>query len=385
MTKAEWWYTLSETVNLAKILDYLPAFREDGQECEMIMRERYTIRDVAALAGVSNATVSYVLSGKKKISEETRQRVLRVIEEVGFVPDLNARGLSGKDTKLIGIVIPQTEPGSRLMFHNTFYSELLGSIEFATRRRGYHVLISATDVTQDYLNLIKERNLAGVIIVGTYESRFWTQLKELEVPVVLVDSYCKNDWFHAIRIDDEYASFCETDYVIGKGHTKIAFASGSLKEDGVMQKRFIGYRRALEKNGIPYSDKLLFENVVSYESGAETARRIARADLGITAVVATADILAIGLLSGFYQLGVSVPDDISVIGFDGLEETKYTTPGLTTMQQPISRKGELAVDILVENIENPGMERVDEILKVKLVERGSVKGENEEKTEEMRM
>ena len=150
----------------------------------MTMRERYTIRDVAALAGVSNATVSYVLSGKKKISEETRQRVLRVIEEVGFVPDLNARGLSGKDTKLIGIVIPQTEPGSRLMFHNTFYSELLGSIEFATRRKGYHVLISATDMTQDYLNLIKERNLAGVIIVGTYESRFWAQLKKLEVPVV---------------------------------------------------------------------------------------------------------------------------------------------------------------------------------------------------------
>ena len=339
----------------------------------MTMRERYTIRDVAALAGVSNATVSYVLSGKKKISEETRQRVLRVIEEVGFVPDLNARGLSGKDTKLIGIVIPQTEPGSRLMFHNTFYSELLGSIEFATRRKGYHVLISATDMTQDYLNLIKERNLAGVIIVGTYESRFWAQLKKLEVPVVLVDSYCKNDWFHAIRIDDEYACFCETEYVIGKGHRNIAFAAGSLKEDGVMQKRFMGYRRALKKNGIPYSDRFLFENLVSYESGAETARRIAGSDRGITAVVATADILAIGLLSGFYRLGISVPEEISVIGFDGLEETEYTTPGLTTMKQPISRKGELAVDLLIENIENPGMERVDEILNVRLIERGSVR------------
>lgn len=337
------------------------------------MKERYTIRDVAALAGVSNATVSYVLSGKKKISEETRQRVLKVIEEVGFVPDLNARGLSGKDTKLIGIVIPQTEPGSTLMFHNTFYSELLGSIEFATRRKGYHVLISATDMTRDYLNLIKERNLAGVIIVGTYESRFWAQLKELEVPVVLVDSYCKNDWFHAIRIDDEYACFCETEYLIKRGHKRIAFASGSLKEDGVMQKRFLGYRRALEKNGVPYSDKLLFENLVSYESGAETAKKIAESGLGITAVAAAADILAIGLLSGFYELGIPVPDEISVIGFDGLEETRYTTPPLTTMKQPISRKGERAVDLLIENIGNPGMRRVDEILDVKLLERGSVR------------
>lgn len=337
------------------------------------MKERYTIRDVAALAGVSNATVSYVLSGKKKISEETRQRVLRVIDETGFVPDLNARGLSGKDTKLIGVVIPQTEPGSKLMFHNTFYSQLLGSIEFATRRRGYHVIISATDMTQDYLNLIQERNLAGVIIVGTYESQFWNQLRELEVPVVLVDSYCKNDWFHAIRIDDEYACFCATEYVLRKGHTKVAFASGSIKEDGVMQKRFMGYRRALEKNGIAYSEELVFENIVAYESGVTIAKQIAAADRGITAVVATADILAIGLMSGFYHLGIPVPDDISIIGFDGLEETKYTTPGLTTMQQPISRKGERAVELLIDHIENSKMEKADEVLKVELVERGSVK------------
>jgi DNA-binding LacI/PurR family transcriptional regulator len=358
---------ISETVNRLKNVDFVE------QQCGGIMKERYTIRDVAALAGVSNATVSYVLSGKKKISEETRQRVLKVIEETGFVPDLNARGLSGKDTRLIGVVIPQTEPGSKLMFHNTFYSQLLGSIEFATRRRGYHVLISATDMTQDYLNLIRERNLAGVIIVGTYESRFWDRLRELEVPVVLVDSYCKNDWFHAIRIDDEYACFCETDYVIRKGHRRVAFASGSIKEDGVMQKRYNGYRRALTKNGIDCSDAFLFEDVVSYESGVKIAERIAQTDTGITAVVATADILAVGLMSGFYRQGIRVPEEISVIGFDGLEESKYTTPGLTTMQQPISRKGERAVELLLDNIGDPKMERVEEVLEVKLVERDSVR------------
>lgn len=140
-----------------------------------------------------------------------------------------------------------------------------------------------------------------------------------------------------------------------------------------MQKRYNGYRRALTKNGIDCSDAFLFEDVVSYESGVKIAERIAQTDTGITAVVATADILAVGLMSGFYRQGIRVPEEISVIGFDGLEESKYTTPGLTTMQQPISRKGERAVELLLDNIGDPKMERVEEVLEVKLVERDSVR------------
>ena len=105
------------------------------------MKNRVTIRDVAAAANVSVATVSYVLNGKKKVSEETRQKILAVIDELGFVPDLNARGLSVKDTKLLGVVVPQTEPGSKLMFHNIFYSELLGSIEYAAEHLGTKLIV----------------------------------------------------------------------------------------------------------------------------------------------------------------------------------------------------------------------------------------------------
>lgn len=208
------------------------------------MKNRVTIRDVAAAANVSVATVSYVLNGKKKVSEETRQKILAVIDELGFVPDLNARGLSVKDTKLLGVVVPQTEPGSKLMFHNIFYSELLGSIEYAARQRGYHVIISATDVTEDYLHLIQERNLAGVIIIGTYQNRFFSELKTLDVPVVLIDSYCKYDYFHKLRIDDEDCSYQATEYVIRQGHRRIGLVTGHLQEDGVMQKRYRGFLRA---------------------------------------------------------------------------------------------------------------------------------------------
>ncbi len=337
------------------------------------MKEKATIRDVAAAAGVSVATVSYVLNGKKKVSEQTRNEVLDVIRRLEYVPDLNARGLSKKDTRLIGVVVPQTEPGSTLMFRNNFYSEILGSIEYHARQNGYHVLISATDVTEDYLNLIRERNLDGVIIIGTYQNRFFSQLKQLEVPVVLVDSYCKYDWFHAIRIDDERSSWMATRYVLEAGHRKIALVSGLLHDSGVMQKRFKGYREALEEFGVPYREEYLFEETVDYDSGVAIARRIAREKTDVTAVVATADIFAIGLMKGFYEAGVRVPEDISVMGFDDLDISAYLTPGLTTVRQQISLKGERAVTLLVQNMENPSMPRVEEVLPVSLVERDSVK------------
>ena len=339
---------------------------------ERAMKNRVTIRDVAAEAKVSVATVSYVLNGKKKVSEQTKQRVLDVIDRLGFIPDLNARGLSVKDTRLFGIVVPQTEPGSRLMFHNLFYSELLGSIEYAARKRGYHVIISATDVTEDYLQLIQERNLAGVIIIGTYENRFFDRLNELDVPVVLIDSYCKYDYFHKLRLDDEYSTYLATNYIISQGNKKIALATGSIQADGVMQKRYRGFLKAMKENHIEFDKNDLYETTVEYEGGVEVARKILQSKSDITAVVATADVMAIGMMKGFFEAGVKIPEQISIIGFDDLDISKFMTPGLTTIRQPISQKGERAVELLVENIENPNMKKVDEIFPVELIERGSV-------------
>ena len=149
---------------------------------------RSTLKDVAELAGVSAATVSYVLSGKRTISEETKARVLEAIEQLDYVPDLTARGLSMRDSKLIGVVVPQTEPGERLMFQNSFYSEVLGSIEYYARQKGYHILISATDANESYLTLAKQRNLDGIIVIGMYPDEFYHEMKKTQIPIVLIDS-----------------------------------------------------------------------------------------------------------------------------------------------------------------------------------------------------
>ena len=159
---------------------------------------RVTMRDVAKEAGVTSAAVSYALSGKRPISEETRRRVEQAIERLGYTPNMAARtlGSARQDSRLIGVVVPQTEAGSRLMFQNQFYSEILGSIELCARQKGYHVIISATDANESYLTLAKERNLDGIIVIGMYPDSFYQQMKESRIPIVLIDSYCNDHYYH---------------------------------------------------------------------------------------------------------------------------------------------------------------------------------------------
>ncbi len=334
---------------------------------------RATLKDVAQLAGVSAATVSYALSGKRTISEETKQRIQAAIEELDYVPDLNARSLGTRDSKLIGIVVPQTEPGDRLMFQNSFYSEVLGSIEYYARQQGYHILISATDANESYLTLAKKRNLDGIIVIGMYPDGFYQEMKKTQIPIVLIDSYCNDHYYHNIRIDDAYGSYLATKYMLECGHKDIAFFAGQLKENGVMKKRLLGYQQALQEFEVPYRKEYVFEGQIDYESGIALAEQLLESGLPATGIVAAADILAIGIMKGLYEAGKSVPEDFSVIGFDDAEMSRYMTPGLTTVRQQISLKGQRAVELLLKHIEDPNLPKQEEILPLQLVVRGSVK------------
>ena len=334
---------------------------------------RVTLKNVAELAGVTPATVSYVLSGKRTISEETKARVMDAIEKLDYVPDLNARSLSMRDSKLIGVVVPQTEPGDRLMFQNSFYSEVLGSIEYCARQRGYHILISATDANESYLKLAKQRNLDGIIVIGMYPDEFYHQMKKTQIPIVLIDSYCNDHYYHNIRIDDAYGSYLATKYLLDMGHTDVAFFVGQIKENGVMKKRLLGYRQALEEFDLPYRKDYVFEGQIDYESGIALAEKLLAAGLPTTGIVCAADILAIGTMKGLYEAGKRVPEDYSIVGFDDLEVSRYLTPGLTTVQQQISLKGQKAVELLLKHIEDPSLTKQEEVLPLTLIERGSVK------------
>ncbi len=334
---------------------------------------RATLKDVAKLAGVSSATVSYALSGKRSISDETKQRIMDAIAQLDYVPNLDARSLSMRDSKLIGVVVPQTEPGDRLMFHNSFYSEVLGSIEYSARQNGYHILISATDANESYLTLAKKRNLDGIIVIGMYPDEFYQQMKKTQIPIVLIDSYCNDHYYHNIRIDDAYGSYLATHYLLENGHKNIAFFTGQMKENGVMKKRLLGYQQALDEFSIPFRKEYVFEGRIDYDSGIDLAERLIDSQMETTGVVAAADILAIGAMKGFYERGKKVPDDYSIVGFDDVEISKYVTPGLTTIRQQISLKGQKAVELLLKHIQDPTLPKQEEILPLQLVARGSVK------------
>lgn len=334
---------------------------------------RATLKDVAGLAGVSSATVSYVLNGKRTISDETKNRVYSAIEQLDYVPNLNARSLSMRDSKLIGVVVPQTEPGERLMFQNSFYSEALGSIEYYARQKGYHILISATDANESYLTLAKKRNLDGIIVIGMYPDKFYQQMKKTQIPIVLIDSYTNDHYYHNVRIDDAYGSYLATKHMLENGHREIAFFAGQLKENGVMKKRMVGYRQALEEFDIAFKEELVFEDQIDYESGIALARKLLSSGVKATGIIAAADILAIGAMKGLYDAGCRVPDDYSIIGFDDLEISKYLTPGLTTVKQQISLKGQRAVELLLNHIDDPNLPKQEVILPLELVERGSVR------------
>ena len=345
--------------------------RRAGKELDL--SKRITIKDVAEDTGLSIAAVSYVLNDKEGVRPETRELVLSAVERLGYVPNYTARGLASHKSRLIGVCSPQTEPGSKLMFDNPFYSKLFSSIEYECRQEGYHVIVSGTDADESFLKLAQQRSLDGMIIVGSYSKEFYSDLKKANMPVVLVDTYQNPERFHEVKVDDRRGGYMATKYLIDRGHRDIAFISGALREQGVTQLRFDGYRQALEESGLSYQKRLVFPGVVSFQSGLDCAAKALDQASEITAMFCTADIIAMGAMKQVLQRGLKIPQDISIMGFDNLNLAEYTSPSITTVAQDIEMKGKLAVEIILEDIDNRIAEPRCIELPLKIIERESIR------------
>jgi DNA-binding LacI/PurR family transcriptional regulator len=325
--------------------------------------KRVTIRDVSERAGVSTAAVSYVLNGREgKVSPETIDKVRQAAKELNYIPDFSARSLASNKSKLIGVVIPQTEDQSQLLLQNPFYSELICGIEAKLRQSGYHMILSGVDKGQGYLDTSMQRNLDGAIIMGIYQERFYEELKQVSMPIVLIDSYIHDSHFTTIGIDDEEGGYMAARHLIENGHTGIALVTGMIRKDGVIEKRFLGYKKALKEAGLFYNADHVFEESVTYEYGEKAGRQIARAHPEITAVFATSDLMALGVIKGLNAGGKSVPQEVSVIGFDDISFSWMSTPPLTTINQNISQRGFMAAERLLSSIQNTAEPSDDPVL-----------------------
>lgn len=335
---------------------------------------RATIYDVARMAGVSVASVSYAINDVKKITPETKQRIFECIEKLNYKMNSAARCLSHGDSRLIGVALPITEKGDNpgILLNNPFYSEFISGIESVTSAKGYDILISSIESDRKYKDWAQSRGLDGIILVGIYPKTIYDEIRELHIPIVLNDAYETYALdFHRVMIQDEEGGYMAAKYLIDLGHKRIAFVSGSIQNSPINSRRYAGYRRALEEAGLSATEDLLFICPADYNGGYAAAQKIVQDKTGITACFADADILAIGLLKGFAESGVQIPQDISVIGFDDIQFCRLVTPGLTTIKQNIIHKGAVSAQILLEDIADSLKEKQTVILKPELVIRQS--------------
>ncbi|BCG57720.1 LacI family DNA-binding transcriptional regulator [Paenibacillus sp. URB8-2] len=328
-----------------------------------------TIKDVAKMANVSIATVSRVLNNLGGYTDKTKQRVNEVIKEIGYQPNAIARGLINKRTQTIGVLFPNVS--------SSFSSDILQGVEDFAHSRNYSIVVCNTDDdgkrTMKYLQLLREKQVDGIIFSSSVlKDEYREAIGHMKIPVVLISSQGNDAAIPYVKIDDSLAAYDAVDYLVAKGHRKIAMISGGKDDVLTGSPRVQGYLRALQKHGIPFDERYLVYGDFRFESGYREFETLLRTVPDLTAVFAASDEMAIGVLSAAYKHGLKVPDDISVIGFDGLQLSSMVVPPLTTVRQPLVEMGQMASEILIQMIETSEAAK-GKIVDHSIVERQSVR------------
>ncbi|KRE49933.1 LacI family DNA-binding transcriptional regulator [Paenibacillus sp. Soil724D2] len=327
------------------------------------------IKDVAKKAGVSVTTVSRVLNGEKYVKDDLKAKVKRVIDELGYAPSHIARSLVRKKTNLIGVIVPDLT--------SSFYSTILSSIEETASLNDYNLLvcniIEDTDKELKYLNVFKEMRVDGIIIMHEKLSDdIRSFINKLDIPVIFSSVRPLDHKFVSVIIDDYEAAYDATRYLIELGHERIAFIGGDMRDITSGQNRYVGYRNALKDNRVKIVNDYIRFGDYKTQSGYNLMKELLACEPRPTALFAVSDDMAVGAMNCIHDHQLKVPDDISIIGFDGSQLTELVRPRLSSMEQPIQDMGKITVDTLIELISDPTFSpREDLILGHKLVVRDS--------------
>jgi LacI family transcriptional regulator len=327
-----------------------------------------TIHDVARLAQVSTATVSHVINKTRKVNPETIERVEMAIRELHYQPNEQARSLKTGQSHLIGVM--------NFYSVDAYFSEVLSSLEASAFEAGYGVVLRHT---ADYgeaqgaaISAWRNKQLDGLIINSPYVTGdFYEQIIQLGCPCVILhihDPACPCD---IIRGNDLEVTEEATRYLIGLGHERIACIAGCAMEYQTASQRRSGYESALQQAGLPLRQDYFRCSEYSIQESYTLARGLLEKPEAPTALLTYSDLLALGVLRAAADLGLSVPGDVSVIGYDDVELASFSIPRLTTIYQDKQRLGELAVQQILKRIQDPNLPREEIVLPARLIIRES--------------
>ena len=307
------------------------------------------IKDVANLAGVSISTVSKYFNNPNGLSEPYRSKVAAAVEELNFKPNAIARGLRTKRTNTIALIVPDIT--------NTFYVEVYDSVRLAAISQGYMTQLYTTEenfnMLNELVNQLSSSKIDGMILCFLDEDDTITLLDRTQatVPVALL-SWDSDTKFNSAVLDLTKTMYQATSYLIQRGHSKIAYVNGRAGSRISFQKKG-GYLKAMAGAGLTVPENYIYSGNYSYRTGYQAAKQFMQYPDPPTAIVAANDIIAIGCCKYLHLNGYRIPNDVSVVGMDGIQLAKIYDPSITTMATPISAMGSEAVNLLINKINHP--------------------------------
>ncbi|WP_426578288.1 ribose operon transcriptional repressor RbsR [Xenorhabdus stockiae] len=332
-----------------------------------------TMKDVARIAGVSTSTVSHVINGNRYVSERVKMKVHAAINELNYTPSVLsvlAKNLKTKQTKTIGMLVTTSD--------NSFYFEVVRGVERSCYERGYSLILCNTEgdsvrLTRNMETLLQKRVDGLLIMCSEHQSISKDFLLRYPlVPIVTMDWSPFDASSDVIKDNSLIGGELATNYLINKGFRKIACIAGPQDKTPAIQ-RLSGYQKAMQNAGIEILDGYEIYSNFEFSGGFSSMKQLLQLSDPPEAVFVGNDAMAIGVYQALYQAGISIPEDISVIGYDDISIASYLTPPLTTIHQPKDELGKLAIDMLLYRMDNPDSKPKQLVLTPELIERNSVR------------
>ena len=332
-----------------------------------------TIKDVAKKAGVSYGTVSKVLNNYGTINKETAKKVMRVIEEMNYVPNRVAQNLVTRTNKTMAIIVSGLEEGGGK--DNITFNILSGVYSYANKE-DYPVAVFATSPEmqkkKSYIQFCRENNFAGAILHGIRtDDQYFRELLDSQIPCVVIDIPTPGKNTSSISVDNIAASEEAVDLLIKNNHRNIAYVHGR-NEAVVALERYNGYVSSLKKHGIIFNEDYVIFGEFLEDIAYENTKVFLQKHPEVTAFFCASDMMALGVMKAAKELGKKLPNDLSIIGFDDIPLSEYTTPRLTTVSQNMFEMGKKAAELLIELINDEKKNGKHVYLNHKIVARDSI-------------